>query len=115
MKFVALLLAASLFVSTASGEIVYLEKGVKTPFAGFLLDKEAQVYVNTKMAENEARDAAIISQNDLLINVQKQKINLEIQTELLQEQLDSKNTWTKVLYFIGGVVAGGLVTKAIGK
>lgn len=98
-------------VSLADAKAVWVTKATPAPYAGYLLDQATTVYVNTKIAENEAMSAALDSQVDMMVNIQHQKLELESQVSILKEQNASKNFWQKTLYFIGGVLIGGAISE----
>jgi hypothetical protein len=90
-------------------EVAVLKKGQPAPYAGVLLDREAEDKVNVAFGSYTAQKAAMERQLDMMINLHKQTAVLEEQNGALKYELSSSTTWTKVLYFIGGALVGGIV------
>lgn len=80
----------------ANAKAFYIDKGEKAPFAGLLLDE-----FSYKQATTESKE---------LVEYKKlHEIDTKIIENLKQQQEDTEII--KMLYFIGGVVVGGLVYK----
>lgn len=116
MKTILSILVATLISLPIHAErVTYLEEGAKTPYAGMLLDRNAVDKVNIVYRENDFMKKDIEHQNDMLLNVHKQNVEYEKQINILKKQEDNENLITKVLYFVGGALVGGLVVKTVGK
>lgn len=94
-------------------EVTVLKKGQPAPHAGVLLDRAAEDQVNIAFGSYNAQKAAMERQLDMMINLNKQVSVLEEQNGALKYELSSDTTWTKVLYFIGGALVGGVVVKEV--
>ena len=100
MKLIVVLL---LVVNTSTAaDITFLPKGSKTPYEGFLMDSETLMNINEKAKNIIAAESALIVQNDILIEVQKQKIVLEFDKQIIQDKYDVQNAWVGTLYFVIG-------------
>ncbi len=117
MKKFSLALISLIFVSQVSfgacnQPVTYLMEGNKTPCTGYLFTPEAEMNVReTKMNHDRLQDLS--QTQEKLIDVLTKRVNNHgLQVQNLHKEIDNletKNTWTKVFYFTLGVLATGLV------
>lgn len=107
-----IILALLIFSQTSlAQEAVFLNKGDKAEFSGYLLTEDKVKSLRNDSLEKDADKQVIDSLNKSLTLQQnnvdillKQNSNL-VQTVNSEESL---NNWEKVLYFGGGIVLSGL-------
>lgn len=93
-----LVIVALLFSMQAKSEVVVLQPNQKAPYFGYLFDHETMKKATTESMQ--------------LTEYKKlTEINMEIIKE--QEKQLQNNEYMKYLYFIGGIVVGGAVVKAV--
>lgn len=106
----ALLISSMCFAEPLA---THLTINQKTPYEGLLLNKEGSAKINIMISEYSAAKSALITQNDMLINAQKQIVQYEFQIIELKSNNESSDFWTKVLYGVGGILIGSVVTSVV--
>lgn len=104
--------------SKASNEPTLLNQGQPAPYTGFLLSKETAQKAKDDLIEGQqAKDLNISFQNSIDLykkneSIYTEKVNILVDQngKLIKTVHDeqSLNEWTKIGYFIGGVLVTGL-------
>ena len=90
----------------ASAEIAPVRAGSPAPFSGILIDPETALNVLEEAKAYDAAYAAMIKQNDMLIELQKQKIALEFERDEARANAGKKDMAMMIIL----AIAAGLVT-----
>ena len=110
MKSIILLCTVLIFSTAEAGKLARLVEKQPAPFAGILLDRDAENQVNIAFETASQAKAILEDQTDMIQNLHKQNKNYEEQTAILNAELErSQSGWIKALYFLGGAFVGGLV------
>jgi hypothetical protein len=105
MKYIASVLIVMMTFNASAGEQVVLNVGEKAPFQGLLVDDELFQYIQDRIDKIDAAESALIKQNDMLIEVQKQKIVLEFERDIAIDKFEQHKWTTTILWFLVGALA----------
>lgn len=106
----AVVLAFSLNVRAESQ---WLKKGEPAPFAGMLLDKNLELRARTALEQNSTYRELAEDQYDMINNLHQQNRVLDEKIVILSN--NQEDNMTRLLYFIGGILVGGLAVHEIRK
>ena len=81
--------------------------GDKAPYEGLLIDTETFQYLKEKIDRIDGAEAALIKQNDMLIEIQNQKITLEFERDAAHQKFEQHKWTTGVLWILVGILAAG--------
>lgn len=102
------------FQFAQAGKFVRLVEKQPAPFAGVLLDRDAENQVNIAFESNEQMRENMSDQFDMIQNLHKQKVNFEEQNAILKDELDRSQSFLwKAIWFLGGAFVGGMVVKTV--
>lgn len=115
-KFSAIILSI-LFVSQVSfakceQPVTYLTEGSKTSCTGYLFTPEAEMEARETKLNHDRLEELSKTQEKLIDVLTKRVNNHSLQVANLHNEIDNletKNTWTKIMWFGLGVLATGLV------
>jgi hypothetical protein len=116
MKLISLFISIIFFAQVTFGAcnqpVTYLTEGSKTTCTGYLFTPEAEMDVRETKMNHDRLQQLTMTQEKLIEILNKRVNNNTLQNENLRNEvsnLETANTWTKVLYFGLGVLATGLV------
>jgi hypothetical protein len=107
MKYIASLLIVMMTFNAMASEQVVLNVGEKAPFQGLLVDDELFQYIQDRIDRIDAAESALIKQNDMLIEVQKQKIVLEFERDIAIANSEKKDTAIVIIMMIAAALVAG--------
>ncbi len=96
---------------TYGGDAKYLKKGDMAPFAGMLLTPDLELKARTAVVQNDEYKDLVADQYEMINVLHQSNNNKSEQIAILQNKAD--DTFTKILYFVGGVVVGGMAVQAV--
>lgn len=99
------------FCSKTHARAFYLNKAEPAPFAGYLLDGASEIKARTAIQQNDTYKEIVENQYGMINNLHQQNLNLDSKILILSNNQES--TLTGVLYFVGGMLVGGLVVHKI--
>lgn len=110
--FISLIFVAQVSFAKCEQPVTYLMEGSKTSCNGYLFTPEKEMEVReTKLNHDRLQDLSQ-TQEKLIEVLTKRVNNHSLQVANLHDEIDNletKNTWTKIMWFGLGVLATGLV------
>lgn len=103
----AIVVAVSFSFCDANARGTYLQKGEMAPYAGMLLDGTSELKVRTAIQQNDTYKEIIEDQYAMINNLHQDLKLKEAKIVILEN--NQENFTTKLLYFIGGALVGGMV------
>lgn len=101
------------FCQPTHASAVYLQKSEVAPFSGYLLDGNSELKARTAIQQNDTFKELVEDQYAMINNLHQQNNVLNDKIVILSN--NQEDNLTRILYFIGGVLVGGLAVHQIQK